>query len=82
MDQSPVHKTKLRYIILVLTALVLFGNNYSFDNPQALQHQIMRDIGLTYTEYSLMYTVFSLPNVFLTFAGGFLIDRLGKQRTK
>jgi len=37
----------------------------------------MQEVNLTYTEYNLMYSVFSLPNIFLTFAGGFLIDHIG-----
>lgn len=31
--KSLIHKTKLRYIILILTSFLMFGNNYSFDNP-------------------------------------------------
>ena len=55
----------------------MFGNNYAFDNPQALQKQIMADVNITIPEYNLLYSVFSLPNVFLTLASGFFIDIVG-----
>lgn len=57
--------------------MLLFGNNYSFDNPQALQTPIMEDVGVSRTQYNLLYSAFSFPNIFLTLVGGFMIDFLG-----
>ena len=42
-----MRKTKLRFLALAMAALLMFGNNYSFDNPQALQKPIMTDIGVS-----------------------------------
>lgn len=30
-DES--NKSKLKYVIMILGCLLMFGNNYSFDNP-------------------------------------------------
>jgi hypothetical protein len=48
----------------------MFGNNYSFDNPQALQVQIEEELNISIGQFNLLYTVFSLPNIFLTLIGG------------
>lgn len=32
-QKSPIQESRLRYLILVLACLLMFGNNYSFDNP-------------------------------------------------
>ena len=72
-----IKQTPIRYVILALAAFVTFGNNYAFDNPQALQKQIMKDVGISIQEYNLLYSIFSFPNIFLTLASGFLIDHIG-----
>jgi hypothetical protein len=72
-----MRKTKVRFFALAMAALLMFGNNYSFDNPQALQKPIMKDVGLSSPQYNLLYSAFSFPNIFLTLAGGFMIDFLG-----
>lgn len=70
----------VRFFALAMAALLMFGNNYSFDNPQALQKPIKEDVGLNNTQYNLLYSAFSIPNIFLTLAGGFMIDFLGSQK--
>ena len=71
---------KVRFFALAMGAMLMFGSNYSFDNPQALQKPIMEDVGLSSTQYNLLYSAFSVPNIFLTLAGGFMIDFLGSQK--
>ncbi|KAM3139170.1 hypothetical protein pb186bvf_008768 [Paramecium bursaria] len=66
-----------QHIILILSALVIFGNNYAFDNPQALQDQIIDQLELTVFNYNMLYSIFSLPNIFLTVMGGIYIDKIG-----
>ncbi|CAD8202056.1 unnamed protein product [Paramecium pentaurelia] len=70
-------QTKWRFLAVSLAALILLGNNYSFDNPQALQTQIQQQLGISIIQFNLLYSVFALPNIFLTILGGMIIDRLG-----
>ena len=72
-----MRKTRIRFFALAMAALLMFGNNYAFDNPQALQKQIMRDVGVSSPQYNMLYSAFSFPNIFMTLAGGFMIDFLG-----
>jgi hypothetical protein len=31
--KMPMRKTRIRFVALAMAALLMFGNNYSFDNP-------------------------------------------------
>ena len=42
---------------------------YSFDNPAALKTSLEEYVGLTETQYNLLYTVYSIPNIILPFFG-------------
>ncbi|KAI9349212.1 major facilitator superfamily domain-containing protein [Obelidium mucronatum] len=72
-----------RLLILCLSCLLLFGNYYSYDNPAALNRQLMVHMGRDYEswqyELNLLYVVYSFPNMFLPYFGGLLVDRLGMQ---
>ena len=67
----------IRCFLLFLLAMVVFGNQYAFNNPQALQDSIETDLGINESQYDMLYTIFALPNIFATFIIGFLIDFLG-----
>jgi len=52
------------------------GSYYVYDNPAALQDVMMSDLGINTSQFSMLYSVYSWPNVILSFFGGFLIDRV------
>ncbi len=77
-----VEKTEsvYRWVILFLTCIMMIGNYYSYDNPAALKTQIDDYMGNPddfETLYNLLYTVYSIPNVFLPFVGGYFVDSWG-----
>ncbi|KAI8593757.1 major facilitator superfamily domain-containing protein [Geranomyces variabilis] len=82
LDDSEHHapSSNLRWAILLLTCLLLFGNYYAYDNPAALNTPLREYLGHDYDtwqyELNLMYAVYSFPNMFLPFIGGTLVDRL------
>ncbi|GMI15107.1 hypothetical protein TrLO_g4155 [Triparma laevis f. longispina] len=69
----------VRWLVLVLACIMMIGNYYCFDNPAALHNSMATlmppDNFETY--YSLLYTVYSIPNIILPFFGGFFVDKLG-----
>ncbi|XP_023212213.1 major facilitator superfamily domain-containing protein 1-like [Centruroides sculpturatus] len=65
-----------RYMVLVFMCFLGFGSYFCYDNPAALQDQILSDMSVTTTEFSSLYSWYSWPNVVLCFFGGFLIDRV------
>ena len=52
------------------------GSYFCYDNPAALQDQMLKDLNLTEGQFMLFYSLYSWPNVILCFFGGFLIDKL------
>lgn len=63
---------------------MVFGNYYCYDIPAALNVPLRDWLGSDYNTFqwqlNLLYTVYSLPNVFLPLLGGYLVDRLGSSR--
>ncbi|EDW73397.2 LOW QUALITY PROTEIN: uncharacterized protein Dwil_GK17524 [Drosophila willistoni] len=61
---------------LIFMCLLGFGSYFCYDSPGALQSDFKRDLDLSSTQFTLIYSIYSWPNVVLCFSGGFLIDRL------
>lgn len=77
-------KPTIRWVILFLSCWLLFGNYYAFDNPSALNRQMMHWLGSDYDTYqyqlNLLYSVYSFPNIILPLFAGNLMDRYGTHR--
>lgn len=67
----------MKYCMILLSIVLMFGNNYAFDIPQALESQIEKDLKISQVEFNLLYSVFALPNIGLSIGGGMMIDRIG-----
>lgn len=73
-------QSSLRWVILLLNCIMMIGNYYCYDIPAALHTQMKDYFGSPSdfeTLFSLLYTVYSIPNIVLPFFGGFFIDKLG-----
>lgn len=64
-----------RYIILILLCFLPFANYYCYSIPVGLQDHIQNDFNVTTTEYSVLYSVYAWPNIFMGLIGGYVIDR-------
>lgn len=78
----------LRWLILCLTCIVMIGNYYCYDIPASLHTQLKNYLPALSPDsrsnsnrfeilFSLLYSVYSVPNIFLPFLGGFFVDRFG-----
>ena len=69
-----------RWLVLVLSCIVLFGSFYSYDNPAALHTQLKNHMH-EFEDYEIyfnrLYSVCSFPNIFLPFFGGSIVDQVG-----
>lgn len=73
-------ESQYRWIILVLTCIMMIGNYYCYDIPASLNSQMDDYFGKPgdfETLFSLLYTVYSVPNIILPFFGGYFVDTLG-----
>ncbi|KAL3847679.1 hypothetical protein ACJMK2_018576 [Sinanodonta woodiana] len=70
------HRFLHRYLILIIMCFLSFGSYFCYDNPAALQDNMIRDLNLSESQFMAFYSWYSWPNVILCFFGGFLIDRM------
>ncbi|KAI8903763.1 major facilitator superfamily domain-containing protein [Gorgonomyces haynaldii] len=74
----------IRWVVLFLACLLLFGNYYAYDNPAALNVPLQQFLGHDYDtwqfELNMLYSVYSFPNMFLPMLGGHLVDRYDPKR--
>ena len=81
-DAVDKSQMRVRYFVLFLTCVLMIGNYFCFDNPAALKtslqarfHTVPKETFEFY--FNMLYSIYSIPNVFLPFVGGILVDRLG-----
>ncbi|KAK6478695.1 major facilitator superfamily domain-containing protein 1 isoform X1 [Huso huso] len=65
-----------RIVVLIFMCFLGFGSYFCYDNPAALQTQIVQDMDLNTYMFMQLYAWYSWPNVVLCFLGGFLLDRV------
>ncbi|XP_049432255.1 major facilitator superfamily domain-containing protein 1 isoform X3 [Epinephelus fuscoguttatus] len=65
-----------RVVVLMFMCFLGFGSYFCYDNPAALQTQVLQDLNLNTAKFMQLYAWYSWPNVVLCFFGGFLIDRV------
>ncbi|XP_056297624.1 major facilitator superfamily domain-containing protein 1 [Pseudoliparis swirei] len=65
-----------RLVVLVFMCLLGFGSYFCYDNPAALQTEVIQDLHLNTSKFMQLYAWYSWPNVVLCFFGGFLLDRV------
>jgi MFS family permease len=77
----------VRWAMLGLVSFALLGDFYAYDQPSALNSQLgdhfsaSMDDATFQTNFALLYSVYSFPNIVLPFFGGVLVDRYGCRRT-
>ncbi|XP_041985206.1 major facilitator superfamily domain-containing protein 1-like [Aricia agestis] len=64
-----------RFFALLLMCFLCFGSYFCYDTPGALGDHFKFDSGLNTSQFALLYSIYSWPNVVLCFIGGYLIDR-------
>uniref|UniRef100_A0A671LIM3 Lysosomal dipeptide transporter MFSD1 n=1 Tax=Sinocyclocheilus anshuiensis TaxID=1608454 RepID=A0A671LIM3_9TELE len=65
-----------RILVLFFMCFLGFGSYFCYDNPAALQTQVIQDMSLNTASFMQLYAWYSWPNVVLCFLGGFLLDRV------
>ncbi|GAB5037460.1 transporter belonging to the mfs superfamily [Nannochloropsis oceanica] len=73
--------SSLRWVILLAASLLMLSNYFVYDIPASLKDLLRQNMGLDKADfepmYSLLYTVYSLPNIVLPFFGGIFVDKFG-----
>ena len=82
LEMAIKNQLSIRYFVLFLTCSIMIGNYFCFDNPSALKSQLQSHFPhFTAPEFeyyfSLLYSIYSIPNIILPFLGGLLVDTYG-----
>jgi MFS family permease len=73
-----------KWSILLLVCAAAFGSYYSFETPSVLHNAMLRHYGFTDPTqfefyFSLIYSLYALPNMALPLVGGLLSDKFGNR---
>jgi MFS family permease len=69
--------TNARWCMLLMACCFTLGSTFCYDNPGPLETQLEKDFNMDSFHYSLLYTVYSLPNMVLPIFGGLFLDKIG-----
>ena len=78
--------TRLRWLILLLSCGIMFGNYYAYDNPAALNRPLqswmqLGDQGKFNYWLSLCYSIYSFPNIILPLLAGTWMESYGLRKS-
>jgi MFS family permease len=77
---KPHPPTGLRWGVLVLISLAMFGNYYIYDSISPLADLLKSQLGLSDAQIGTLNAIYSLPNIFMVLVGGIIIDRIGTRK--
>jgi MFS family permease len=67
----------LRWTVLLVLSVAMFGNYYAYDSIAPLADQLQRALGFSDTQIGTLNAIYSLPNIVMVLIGGILVDRFG-----
>ena len=73
----PPPPPSLRWTVLALVSVAMFGNYYAYDSIGPLADNLQRLLGYTDTQLGTLNAIYSFPNVIMVLIGGIIVDRLG-----
>ncbi len=70
----------LRWSVLILVSLAMFGNYYAYDSIGPLADHLQRLLGFSDTQIGTLNAIYSFPNILMVLIGGIVVDRIGTRR--
>jgi nitrate/nitrite transporter NarK len=67
----------IRWFTLFNACVFLVGSYFCYDNPGPIETTMEADLGISKTQWSLLYSVYSYPNIVLPVFGGIFLDKIG-----
>jgi MFS family permease len=71
----------LRWTILIFISLGMFGNYYIYDSISPLADMLKSQLGFTDSNIGSLYSIYSIPNIFMVLIGGMIIDYIGTKKS-
>ena len=70
------HRIPYRYIILILLCYIEGTTMYAIEKLGGIENTIIQVMRIDTTQYDLLFSAFTWPNIILCLVGGIVIDRL------
>ena len=70
-----------RWMVLIFISLAMFGNYYVYDSISPLADLLSKQLNFSDSDIGLLYSIYSIPNIFMVLIGGIIIDRLGTRKS-
>ncbi len=80
MEVRPAPPTSLRWIVLVVISLAMFGNYYAYDAISPVADLLRDQLGFSDRQIGLLNAIYSFPNILMVLVGGIIIDRIGVRK--
>lgn len=77
LSSKPEPTTFLRWMVLLLISLGMFGNYYIYDSISPLADLLKAQLGFSDSNIGLLNAIYSFPNIIMVLVGGLIIDRIG-----
>jgi MFS family permease len=81
MATKPAPGRAYRWAVLLAMGIAMYGTYYAFDAIGPLAPLLSRQLRFSDSEIGLLQASYSLPNVFILLAAGFIIDRFGAKKS-
>jgi MFS family permease len=69
-----------RWTVLVVISLAMFGNYYVYDAISPIADLLKSQLNFSDTNIGWLNAIYSVPNIFMVFVGGIIVDRIGVKR--
>jgi MFS family permease len=70
-----------RWTVLIFASLAMFGNYYVYDAISPLADVLQTQLEFSDSNIGLLNAIYSLPNIFMVFIGGIIIDLIGMRKS-
>jgi MFS family permease len=80
-ELRPHPPASVRWSVLVLISVAMFGNYYAYDSIGPLADKLQELLGFTDTQIGTLNAIYSFPNIVMVLIGGILVDRFGTRRS-
>lgn len=76
-EETKERVLRLRWLILVILGLIIFGAYYAYDAVSPIADYIIKGMNISRAQYGLLFSYYSLPNFIMVLLGGILLDKIG-----
>ncbi|MFC1639368.1 MFS transporter [Gemmatimonadota bacterium] len=80
MVTKPPPPPWFRWTVLVVISLAMFGNYYVYDAISPIADLLKSQLNFSDSNIGWLNAIYSVPNVFMVFVGGIIIDRIGVKK--